>query len=269
LFLCYKLKCIAPTKTTGYRRTSTIKQTSNSDSLVRSAIPRYLQLASLFRRRIETGSWAVGAQIPTVEDLSAECGVARATIRQALGLLEDEGLVSRFRAKGTYVNKRPQDLLWLHVETDWNGLLTKREGARIEILEEETNVTPPMPPHTGTLVGEYRHLRRLHWRDDSPFLVADVYIEESLAKQINKKAFSTTTALQLIADVPGVKIKDARQTLTIGSADIETAKLLMMELNAPIAKVGRSVVNNEGQIVLISNGIYRGDIVRVDLEMRP
>ena len=67
--------------------------------LSRSAVARYIQLATLFRSRIMSGQWAAGAQIPTIEALMAECGVARATIRQALGLLEDEGLVSRYRAR--------------------------------------------------------------------------------------------------------------------------------------------------------------------------
>ena len=71
--------------------------------LSRSAVARYIQLASLFRRRIQSGQWSVGAQIPTVEDLAAECGVARATIRQALGQLETEDLIERYRAKGTFV----------------------------------------------------------------------------------------------------------------------------------------------------------------------
>ena len=48
-----------------------------------SAVSRYLQLATLFRRRVETGEWAVDSQIPTVDELSEECGVARLTIRQA------------------------------------------------------------------------------------------------------------------------------------------------------------------------------------------
>ncbi|HTI67715.1 MAG TPA: GntR family transcriptional regulator, partial [Caulobacteraceae bacterium] len=61
--------------------------------LTRSAVSRYIQLATLFRRRIESGQWPVGGQIPTVDDLAADCGVARATIRQALGTLEAEGFV--------------------------------------------------------------------------------------------------------------------------------------------------------------------------------
>jgi GntR family transcriptional regulator len=224
----------------------------------------------MFRSRIESGSWAVGAQIPTVEDLSLECGVAKATIRQALGLLEEEGLVSRYRAKGTYVNKRPHDLLWLQMETDWNGLLTKREGVRIDVLSEEKNVHPSTIPHRiGEQAKNYRYLRRLHWREDTPFMVADVYMDETFAKKIKKKSFTEVTSLQLISSVPGVEIIDARQTLTIGTSELDVSELLQMPVNSPIAKVQRTAVDVNGNIVMISNGIYRGDIVRIDMEMKP
>ena len=39
--------------------------------LDRSVVARYIQLASLFRRRIQAGQWQVGEQIPTVEELAA------------------------------------------------------------------------------------------------------------------------------------------------------------------------------------------------------
>jgi GntR family transcriptional regulator len=224
----------------------------------------------MFRSRIESGNWAVGAQIPTVEDLSIECGVAKATIRQALGLLEEEGLVSRYRAKGTYVNKRPHDLLWLQMETDWNGLLTKREGVRINVLSEEKNVRPTVIPHRiGELATNYRYLRRLHCREEAPFMVADVYMDETYAKKIKKESFSEVTSLQLISSVPGVEIIDAKQTLTIGTSELDVSELLQMPVNSPIAKVQRTAVDVNGNIVMISNGIYRGDIVRIDMEMKP
>ena len=85
----------------------------------RSGISRYHQLATLFRRRIEAGQWQVGEQIPTVDELATECGVARATIRQALDLLEDEELIERYRARGTFVRRRPAENLWCAVGTDW------------------------------------------------------------------------------------------------------------------------------------------------------
>ena len=100
-------------------------------------------------------------------------------MRQALGLLEAEGLISRFRAKGTFVNERPQDRLWLEVETDLKGLLTTRSGARIEILVDEPKAVPTVIPHPiGEVASSYRHLRRRHWRGKVPFLLADIYLDK-------------------------------------------------------------------------------------------
>src|SRR5689334_5554426 len=112
------------------------------DRLSRSGVSRYIQLATLFRRRVASGEWQLGEQIPTIDQLVAECGVARATIRQALGLLEEEKLIERYRAKGTFVIRRPQEQLWCEVETNWSGLLRSREGATIELLRNRGGEAP-------------------------------------------------------------------------------------------------------------------------------
>jgi GntR family transcriptional regulator len=240
-----------------------------STDFSRSAVSRYIQLATLFRRRIETSEWRVGGRIPTVDELADECGVARATIRQACGLLEAEGLIKRFRAKGTFVLKRPQEGLWCEVNTDWSGLLRSREDAVIEILSSEIVDTPQFVPHAiGELASSYRHLRRRHWRNEQSFLFADVYIDQSLCKKIPASEYKTKSSLRLVAGISGVHIVDFRQSLTVGAADIETAEKLHLPLNAPVAHVNRSAVDNRGRLVLISNGIYRGDVVRLDMKLK-
>src|SRR5262249_40774186 len=67
----------------------------------------YVQLAERFRRRIASKDWPIGLQLPPVEDLAIECGVARITVRQAMNILLHEGLVSRARRRGTHVLKEP------------------------------------------------------------------------------------------------------------------------------------------------------------------
>jgi GntR family transcriptional regulator len=244
-------------------------QTKSVVDFSRSAVSRYIQLASLFRRRIQAGRWQVGTQIPTVEELAAECGVARATIRQALDILETEGLIERYRAKGTFVRPRSHEQIWCEVATDWSGLLMSRQDAVIEVLADERGKQPPQVPHPiGELSPSYRHVRRRHLRHGTPFLLADLYIDERLSRRIPAKALQTKTALRLIADIPGLKIKDARQTLTIGTADVETAHALNIPLNAPIACVYRSVVDRTGGLVFVAEGIYRGDQVRIDMKLK-
>jgi GntR family transcriptional regulator len=246
-----------------------VQGSSNGADLSRSAVSRYIQLATLFRRRIQSGTWQVGEQVPTVNTLSQECGVAPATIRQAIGILEDEGLIKRQRAKGTFVLRRPEDSLWCEVKTDWMGLLRSRDDAVIEILSDTIGGPPPFVPHSiGELAASYRHLRRRHWRDDQAFLLADVYIDERYCKKIPEIEFKTKTALRLVVGIPGVNIVDARQTLTLGSADIETAEYLKLPLNAPIAHVNRSAADDRGNLILIANGTYRGDVVRLDVKLK-
>ncbi|MEC9342795.1 MAG: GntR family transcriptional regulator [Pseudomonadota bacterium] len=235
----------------------------------RSAISRYIQLATLFRQRIDTGQWPVDGQIPTVEELSAECGVARATIRQALNQLENEGLIERFRAKGTFVRRRPREELWCAVGTDWSGLLRPTHTATIELLEEEADVRLANVAYLiGELAPSYWRLHRRHWRHDAPFLLTDVYLDERLRDRVSREDIETKTALRLVADIEDVEIVDAQQTLTIGTADVEVAEALSIPLNAPVAYVYRRAVDSAGTAVLIAQGIYDGKVVRFDVKLR-
>jgi GntR family transcriptional regulator len=244
---------------------------TTSVDLSRSAVARYLQLATLFRRRIEQGTWRRDERIPTVDELAAECGVARATIRQALDQLEQDGLIARYRAKGTFVRATPAaNRLWCEVETDWSGLLRSREGAEIEILGEHPGQPADALPavEIGRTAPRYHHVRRRHWRDGQPFLLADVWLDERLWPKVTANDLRTRTALKLVAGIPGVRIADARQVLTIGTADVETAAGLQIPLNAPVAFVRRAAVNPSGTLLMVADGIYRGDVVRIDIKLR-
>ena len=72
----------------------------------RSRVPLYLQVASVMRQRINSGYWAEGEQISTLEKLEEEFSLARVTIRQAIELLRAEGLLQAQQGRGTFVSGR-------------------------------------------------------------------------------------------------------------------------------------------------------------------
>ncbi|KQN70729.1 GntR family transcriptional regulator [Duganella sp. Leaf61] len=223
----------------------------------------------MFRHRVEAGEWPVGEQIPTVDELAASCSVARATVRQALDLLEDEKLIARYRAKGTFVIGKPQEQFWCEVATDWSGQLMAPEGATIEILASRSGQSVPvLEPGAGTLAAAYQHWRRRHWRNGKPYYLGDVYIEESVSRRIPKKAFETKTSMRILRDLPGLEIAEAHQVLTLGSADPVIAELLQIPLNAPVAYVTRTAIDQDGSIVFVGKGIYRGDVIRLDIKLK-
>ena len=70
--------------------------------------PKYLQVADTLRREIAEGVFRDGQTLMTEEELRLRFDVSRQTIRQAISLLEDDGLVDRRRGSGTYVRHGPR-----------------------------------------------------------------------------------------------------------------------------------------------------------------
>jgi GntR family transcriptional regulator len=63
--------------------------------------PAYVQLAAILRARIASGE--ITARLPSERDLHQEFGLAPLTVRKAVRLLRDEGLVTVVVGRGAYV----------------------------------------------------------------------------------------------------------------------------------------------------------------------
>ena len=101
---------------------NTARAVATPPDLSLSPVPRYIQLATLFRNRIASGEWPAGHRIPNGDELAAEFSVAPGTMREALGLLEQEGLLERKRAKGTFVRRSPAQDYAHKLASDWQSL---------------------------------------------------------------------------------------------------------------------------------------------------
>jgi GntR family transcriptional regulator len=68
-----------------------------------SGRPLYQQLADLLRSKINNGEYPPGKLIPSETYLQQEYGLARDTVRAALDVLREEGLVVTYPGRGTAV----------------------------------------------------------------------------------------------------------------------------------------------------------------------
>ena len=68
-------------------------------------LPLYLQIAELLARQIKAGYWHRGERLPTEAALAQDLGVAIGTLRKALALLAQQGVLERIQGSGTYVRK--------------------------------------------------------------------------------------------------------------------------------------------------------------------
>src|SRR5215471_218481 len=64
--------------------------------------PKYLRIHGNLRERITSGQWTPGSPLPSQRELAVEFGVSIMTLRQALQLLTDEGLIETRHGSGTF-----------------------------------------------------------------------------------------------------------------------------------------------------------------------
>ena len=64
----------------------------------------YRQLAEILVGRIKSGQYKPGQRIPTESELVEEFELARSTVRRAIGVLRESGLVHTVPQRGTYVS---------------------------------------------------------------------------------------------------------------------------------------------------------------------
>ncbi|MGD0874641.1 MAG: GntR family transcriptional regulator [Acidimicrobiales bacterium] len=99
-----------------------------------SSIPFHLQLRKLLERQIEIGQWRQGDRLPSEPFLSDHYSVSRATVRQALYALEQQGLIRKEKGRGAFVN-RTSPGSWL---LQWAGGLFDDELSRRGVTVEST-----------------------------------------------------------------------------------------------------------------------------------
>src|SRR5215471_16816973 len=106
---------------------------------MRSRIPRYHQIAQTLRDRIGQGQPASGERLDNQRKLAREFGVTLMTLRQALELLERDGLITRRHGLGTFVASPIVDYDILHLRALAGDLSALGEDVATRFLRSYTS----------------------------------------------------------------------------------------------------------------------------------
>ncbi|AZG15803.1 GntR family transcriptional regulator [Cupriavidus pauculus] len=213
-----------------------------NELLSRSREPVYLQLATIFRRQIESGAWQPGEQIPSLDALCRQYGVARMTMHHALSQLDAEGLVDRARGRGTFVKAAGRARRPMALPTSWHEAVAVGGQLSTEAIVESTaDVSLPTDlgmPCDFRRADAYHFLHRAHRVDGRPFAVGEVYIAADVFAR-EPEAFRQGASVPVLDRFPGLTVSAARQRLTIVPAGAEAARALALAVGAPVAELRR------------------------------
>jgi GntR family transcriptional regulator len=233
----------------------------------KSRVPVYLQVASVVRQRIEAGRWKVGEKIPTIEEFEREFGVAHITIRRAIDLLREEGLVDAQRGRGTFVRGQSEEKYWFNLANDLESIVESASQNVLKVVHVEQDVpSPPLGQGEGIAADAYTRIRSVQFHGDEPFAVVNL----CLAKEIfvrDRRRFQKKPALPLLMQMSDINIAQALQTVAIGVAGPETSELLNIGLGEPTADCRLVLLNDENVAIYVAEFHYHRNcfILRRDL----
>lgn len=224
----------------------------------------YVQMANVMRQRIRSGLWRAGTQIPTLDDLEKEFNVARVTLRQALSLLEQEGMIWRRRGLGTFVSERPANE-WFKLKSSREQLVHALEGNWSRLLEAEAgDGVPWLEEGDGIPAPAYRHMRRLHGREARPYAVVDMHLDRRVYA-LAPERFDSEMIIPVLDSLQEIEIADIRQTFTLGTADGDVAEHLSVPIGSPTGIMRRVVRDTNECAIYVGVVNYPGDLVRIEI----
>jgi len=225
----------------------------------RDGIPLYLKLASVLREKIARGDWQTGQQLPTLPELQSEYGLARSTIRQALGVLRGESLIDSARGRGTFVTGEPRQPA--SAKAPSYDPLHLGAGFRIEILAREPCTTlPEIGIEISGMPGPYMHVRKRHHFGGEPYSFVNLWLPHAVYDMLPAGADETQVYSQLLRDHTGIRNLEGAQKITVVRADYNSATALELEFSSPLARIASCVTSEGGEPILAHSTLIRADL---------
>ena len=241
---------------------------------------KYKQIASDLREQITTGTLPPGSQLPTEPELAAAHDASRSTVRLAIGLLIQQGLVETKQGIGTYVTEPATALtVVLSRQEDWRAgepadaaLRPTGEPAdwsAIEKYQAETasanaEVAAALKLPEGTPIVVRRTRRYL---DKDPWsLIASYYPADIVKGTPLEQAGPSAQSGSLVLAEHGHQPTGYRDDIYARMPDaIETA-FFRLSSPVPVTVVSRTAYD-ASQPIRLTQYVYRADRVRLRHEM--
>jgi GntR family transcriptional regulator len=225
----------------------------------RGAMPLYHQLAHLLRRKIMSGEFPPGATLPSESRLVSEYGISRVTVRQAVGVLVDEGLVDRASGRGTTVLTGAEAQVGQHFSGSLSDLIRETERSKVQDLQVECLRTPADVAAVLRLSDqEVVRVSRTRTLDGEVFAYSVDFLPLELGATVTEAILEETSLMGFFA-ASGVDMASARQAIRADVADVEIASRLHLRPGDPVLSVNRVIFNTQGKPLFCVQSFYRGD----------
>jgi GntR family transcriptional regulator len=210
---------------------------------------RYQEIADELRRRARSAP--PGSVLPSESELSAEFDASRVTVRRALELVRDEGLIAARQGFGWFVPAEPVRQRLERLLTIESQLETSGRGADRRVTEFEF-VKPPAHVMAELGVDRVLRVKRVNLADGEPFAVVTVWCPAELGNKLSMADVERRPFYELL----DIELRGATQTIGADLAEPADAALLAVPVGSPLLKCRRVTTDTNGRPVLMSEHLF-------------
>lgn len=230
--------------------------------------PLYEQVKDILIEMIERTPLRPYEQIPSERELSERFGLNRLTVRKAIKVLVQEGILVRQHGKGTFVSppKISQPLLVVRSFTDamlQEGRVPGTEVQEVEFLSAGASVARQLRIQMGDPIVRLVRVRSV---DEIPLALIVSYIPRDLTADLVPEDFRTLSLYALLRERCGIRLSSSSVTLEPTVATHQEAASLSIQPGQPMMLLRGLVSIPGGRIIEYSKALYRGDKVRFTVE---
>jgi GntR family transcriptional regulator len=232
---------------------------------------RYREIADDLRGRVQAGEFAAGRLLPSESELGQRYDASRVTVRRALELLRDEGLLDARQGFGWFVAADPLRqslgrLATIESQLAASGQVPERRILDFAFVAADRHVRQVLG------VDQVLRVRRLNVADGEPFAVVTVWCPADLGQHLSRADVERSPFYELL-DVP---LAGATQTIGAAAASAADAELLEIPVGSPVLRCERVTSDASGSPVLLSVHVFPGhrtefvvDLPQADASIAP
>lgn len=240
---------------------------ANTDG--REQISRHVWIADTLQSEIDEGLFRVGERLPSELELCSRFKENRYTVRQALDLLVNTGVVRSHQGKGHYVREKPLDIQYAITPGMRFSDVISRLGCkpRAQMLSERVICPPPhIANHLALVEGEHAYrLEILRFADDIPLSWNVTWLPERYFPQLFEHTGTFTSLYGLLFEHYGTKLQRLWSSFQAVYPNAREVVHLQVSPSTNLLHIESLMRDQHGWPVEYTSAKYRGDLCKVSI----
>ncbi len=237
--------------------------------------PKYISVYHMLKTEILSGTYNTGEHLPAETQLMETFRVSRTTIRQAISLLKEEGLVEVRQGHGTRVTHAdavatpfgisgPLDSERITITNrfpDSDAASPTTQAAFIDIVRAEVHVAQALNLKVGNKVFRLQRVKLIH---NTIFAYVVSYVPIDTAPGLEQHSGTVTHLYHFLEKEYGITLNSIEDTISAVPATFFEAKVLNVEVGSPLLLSTRTASAN-GVIFDYSKRYIRPDLYNLSI----